>query len=205
MEWIIRSLKYGGTANIVLPDGIFSNLGNTNLKAFLLKNCFIESIISLPINSFFNTPKKTYILTLKKKSKEEIDSNRQQDYKIFAYICKSIGETLDVYRFDTTDDNDLREAVNKYNSYRNLSDRNTINEPFKTWFESDGKLKFLSVDDFPSNENWIVDNFWSDEEKIALGFKQADNTMTLDEFKTFLDSLVNDMNSYKEAIECLKL
>ena len=58
LEWIIRSLKYGGTANIVLPDGVFSNLGNTNLKAFLLKNCFIESIISLPINSFFTTPKK---------------------------------------------------------------------------------------------------------------------------------------------------
>lgn len=205
LEWIIRSLKYGGTANIVLPDGIFSNLGNTNLKAFLLKNCYIESIISLPINSFFNTPKKTYILTLKKKSKEEIDSNKKQDYKIFAYICKSIGETLDVYRFDTTDDNDLREAVNKYNSYRNLSDRNNINEPFKTWFKSDGKLKFLSVDDFPSSENWIIDNFWSDKEKIELGFKKADCVMSLDEFKAYLDTLVNDVISYKEAIECLKL
>ena len=143
-------------------------------------------------------------MTLKKKSKEEIDSNKKQDYKIFAYICKSIGETLDVYRFDTPDDNDLREAVNKYNSYRNLPDRNTIGEPFSTWFKSDEKLKFLSIYDFPSSENWIIDNFWSDEEKIRLGFKQADNTMTLDEFKTFLDSLVNDMNSYKEAIECLK-
>lgn len=204
LEWIIRSLNFGGTANIVLPDGIFSNLGNVNLKAFLLQNCFIESIISLPINSFFNTPKKTYILTLKKKTKEEIDSNVKQDYKIFAYICKSIGETLDVYRFDTTDDNDLREAVNKYNSYKNLPNKNFIDEPFKTWFESDGKLKLLPIDDFPAGENWIIDNFWTDEEKISLGFKKADSVMTLDEFKTYLDELVNDMNSYKEAIECLK-
>ena len=204
LEWIIRSLNFGGTANIVLPDGIFSNLGNANLKAFLLQNCFIESIISLPINSFFNTPKKTYILTLKKKTKEEIDSNVKQDYKIFAYICKSIGETLDVYRFDTTDDNDLREAVNKYNSYKNLPNKNFIDEPFKTWFEADGKLKLLPIDDFPAVENWIIDNFWTDEEKISLGFKKADSVMTLDEFKTYLDELVNDMNSYKEAIECLK-
>ena len=204
LEWIVRSLKYGGIANIVLPDGIFSNLGNTNLKAFLLKNCYIESIISLPINSFFNTPKKTYILTLKKKSKEEILSNKKQDYKIFSYICKSIGETLDSYRFDIPDDNDLRDAVNKYNSYKNLSDKIEINEPFKTWFESDGKLKFLTIEDFPANENWIIDNFWTDDEKIKLGFKQVDNTMTLDEFKSFLDFLVNDINDYKEAIECLK-
>ena len=109
-----------------------------------------------------------------------------------------------MYRFDTPEDNDLREAVNKYNSFKNLTNRNVIHEPFKTWFESDGKLKFLSIEEFPANENWIIDNFWTDEEKINLGFKRADNTMSLDEFKSFVDSLVEDMNSYKEAIECLK-
>lgn len=204
LEWIIRSLKYGGTANIVLPDGIFTNLSNTNLKEFILKTCFIESIISLPINSFFNTPKKTYILTLRKKTEDEIDNGVKQDYKIFCYICKSIGETLDTYRFDTPDDNDLHEAVNKYNSYKNLPDKNSIQEPFKSWFENDGKLKMLSVDEFPIDASWYIDNFWTDEEKIELGFKEADDIMTLDEFKTFIDDLVNDMINYKEAIECLK-
>lgn len=204
LEWIIRSLKYGGTANIVLPDGIFTNLGNTNLKELILQNCFIESIISLPINSFFNTPKKTYILTLRKKTEEEIDNNVKQSHNIFCYICKSIGETLDTYRFDTPDDNDLHEAVNKYNSYKNLPNRNDIQEPFKSWFENDGKMKLISVDKFPSDANWNIDNFWSDEEKIKLGFKEADDVMTLDEFKSFIDDLVNDMANYKEAIECLK-
>lgn len=204
LEWIIRSLKYGGIANVVLPDGIFTNLGNTKLKEFTLNNCFIESIISLPINSFFNTPKKTYILTVKKKTEDEINNGIKQDYKIFTYICKSIGETLDVYRFDTPDDNDLREAVNKYNSYRNLSDKNKIEEPFKSWFENDGKMKLLSIDDFPSDSNWNIDNFWTEEEKIELGFKEADKTMTLNEFQSFLDGLVNDINNYKEAVECLK-
>ena len=204
LEWIIRSLKYGGTANIVLPDGIFTNLGNTNLKELILKNCYIESIISLPINSFFNTPKKTYILTLRKKTEEEIDNEVNQKYKIFCYICKSIGETLDTYRFDTPDDNDLHEAVNKYNSYKNLPDRNDISEPFKSWFANDGKMKLLSLDNFPSDSNWNIDNFWTDQEKIDLGFKEADDIMTLDEFKVFIDTLVNDMTNYKEAIECLK-
>lgn len=205
LEWIIRSLKYNGVANIVLPDGIFTNLGNTKLKELILEQCYIESIISLPINSFFNTPKKTYILTIKKKKEEEIDNNVKQNYKVFAYLCKSIGETLDVYRFETPDDNDLHEAVNKYNSYKNLIDKANIQEPFKTWFESDGKLKLIDVDNFSSDSNWNIDNFWTEEEKIELGFKEADNTITLDEFESFIDELVNDINNYKEAIECLKL
>lgn len=205
LEWIVRSLAYGGTANIVLPDGIFTNLGNENLKALILKNCYIESIISLPINSFFNTPKKTFIFTIKKKTQEEIDSNKKQDYNVFTYICKSIGETLDVYRFDTIDDNDLHEAVIKYNLYRNISDKNNIGEPFTSWFEKDGKMKLLPVDKFKADSNWNIDNFWTNDEKIKLGFKEADSIMTLHEFQDFIDELVNDINNYREAIECLKL
>lgn len=203
LEWIIRSLNYGGTANIVLPDGIFTNLGNANLKKLILHDCYIESIISLPINSFFNTPKKTYILTLKKKSKDDVDSETKQEYKIFTYICKSIGETLDVYRFDTPEDNDLHEAVNKYNAYKNLTDKTNIIEPYKSWFKTDGKMKLLSIDSFPADSNWNIDTFWTDEEKIQLGFKEAANLMTLSEFKSFLDELIKDINDYKEAIECL--
>ncbi len=203
LEWIVRSLKYGGTANVVLPDGIFTNLGNTNLKQLIIDTCYIESIISLPVGSFFNTPKKTYILTLHKKSEEDINDNKKQDCKVFTYICKSIGEELNVNRFDTPDDNDLHNAVVKYNSYKNIQNKNDIQEPFKGWFDADGKMKLLSIDNFSASENWNIDNFWSDEEKISLGFKEADNQMTLDEFKSFCNELVNDITNYKEAIECL--
>jgi len=203
LEWIVRSLKCGGTANIVLPDGIFTNLGNTNLKQLILDTCYIESIISLPVGSFFNTPKKTYILTLHKKSEEDFNNNKKQDYKVFTYICKSIGEELNVNRFDTPDDNDLHNAVIKYNYYKNLQDKNNIQEPFKNWFETDGKMKLLPIDSFPASENWNIDNFWSNEEKIKLGFEEADNIMTLDEFKSFCNELISDITNYKETIECL--
>lgn len=204
LEWIIKSLRYGGTANIVLPDGIFTNLGNTNLKQLVLDKCFIESIISLPVGSFFNTPKKTYILTLKKKTEEQIYNAEKQEYQVFTYICKSIGEELNVNRFDTPDDNDLHNAVTKYNSYKNLPSRTVIEEPFKTWFQTDGKMKLLSIDSFPADANWNIDNFWTDEEKVRLGFKKADNCMSLDEFNAFLDGLIEDIKDYKEAIKCLK-
>lgn len=204
LEWIIKSLKYGGTANIVLPDGIFTNLGNTDLKTFILEQCHIESIISLPINSFFNTPKKTYILTLKKKTEDEINSKIMQSYKVFTYICKSIGETLDVNRFDTPEDNDLHTAVVNYNLYKAIPNRNDIQEPQKSWFEADKKMKLIPISVFNPKENWNIDNLWSNEEKIELGFKKAENKMNFSEFQDFIDMLINDINDYKEAIECLK-
>ncbi|MBD7913049.1 N-6 DNA methylase [Clostridium sp. Sa3CVN1] len=203
LEWIINALKFGETANIILPEGIFTNIGNKGLKELIIRSCYIESIISLPINSFFNTPKKTYIFTLRKKTKSESESGVVQNYKVFTYICKSIGETLDVYRFDI-DDNDLHEATNKYNAYRNLSDKNDIQEPFKSWFESDKKMKLQDISIFDPNTNWNIDNYWSDEEKIELGFKEADSVMSLSEFQLFIDEIVEEVGNYKEAIECLK-
>lgn len=202
LEWIVNALKYGGTANVILPDGIFTNLANKELKNFVRENCYIESIISLPVNSFFNTPKKTFILTLRKKSKSDIENGVKQRHKVFTYICKSIGETLDVNRFDI-DDNDLHEATNKYNSYRMLTDKNKIQEPFKSWFENDKKMKLIDISFFDANKDWNIDNFWSEDEKIELGFKEADIRMTVDEFQTYIEDIVNDINAYKEALQCL--
>lgn len=205
LEWVIASLQFSGTANIVLPDGIFTNLGNTKLKQRILDECYIESIISLPVNCFFNTPKKTYIMTIRKKTKEEIDKNVKQQHNIFCYICKTIGETLDVYRFDTPEENDLHEAVNKYNYYKALSDKNNVQPPFKQWFEEDGKMKLLSIDKFSAGTNWNIDNFWTHEEKIAQGLKKADAEMTLSQFESLIDDLIWDLTSYKEAVQCLNL
>lgn len=42
MEWIIKSLKEGGTALVVIPDGILSNLANKNLRQFIINNLNME-------------------------------------------------------------------------------------------------------------------------------------------------------------------
>lgn len=114
-EWIIKSLKKGGEANIILPDGIFTNIANDKLKKLILDSCYIESIISLPVGTFFNTPKKTFILTVHKKNDNE--RNIAQPYPIFTYLCSTIGETMDSYRFDI-EENDLRDAVDLYTLYK---------------------------------------------------------------------------------------
>ena len=200
VEWIIKSIKPGGFANIVLPDGIFTTIRNKDLKEYILDTCYIEAIISLPINTFINTPKKTYIMTIRKKK----DVTNIQKYPVFTYICKSIGETLDVNRFDTLEDNDFHDAVVKFNIYRKLKDKSNFVEPFKSWFFNDKKLKFILIDEFKPEMMWKIENWWTEEEKIAIGLKKQNNTMSLDEFQDFIDQIVEQMNEYKELLECLK-
>lgn len=200
LEWIIKSLKPNGVANIVLPDGIFTNVGNKRLHNFITTNCYIEAIISLPINTFFNTPKKTYIMTLRKKR----DVSQKQDYPIFAYYCASIGETLDIYRFDT-DDNDFQTAVNKYNLFRCCKDKNKIDDYLTPVFEDDLKLKFFLIESFEKHSAWDIEKRWTDDEKVKMGVKKADIIMNLDEFGEYLNNVLVDINNYGEAIKCLKL
>ncbi|MDO4536355.1 MAG: N-6 DNA methylase [Clostridium perfringens] len=203
LEWILKSLNYGGVANIVLPDGILSNIKNSKLKDYILKYCYLESIISLPVNTFFNTPKKTYILTIKKKTKIEIENNKMQSNPVFAYICTSIGESLDANRFDI-DDNDLHEAVCKYNNFKNLVDKTSLIEPFKSYFETDLKFKSISIEDFKKDNSWIIENWWSEDEKVKIGLKKAKETSSIEDFKNLIDETIDDLKKFKEELECLK-
>ncbi len=195
-EWIIKSLKKGGTANVILPDGIFTNIGNDKLKQFILNSCFIESIISLPINTFFNTNKKTYILTLKKRT--DTDKENQKT-PVYCYLCSTIGETLDSYRFDI-EDNDLSNAVENYNLYKIAKTNEKVLEIVK----NDKRCKLLDISLFKPNEQWNIERFWSDEEKIELGIAEKQEQISLDDFKSLIQELNTEVNNYMELIECLK-
>ena len=58
MEWIIRALKPNGKAFIVVPDGIMNRSNDKKLRDFILEQCEIDAVISLPLNTFFTTNKK---------------------------------------------------------------------------------------------------------------------------------------------------
>lgn len=196
MEWIIKSLKPGGIANVVIPDGILSNLNNRNLKQKILEFCYIDSIISLPKKSFFNTQKKTYILTLKKKVPKEDGTLPIQTKPVFSYICTSIGETLDVYRFDTID-NDLKDAVDNYNLWKN-TDIDFIKPIIND--RSKGKFKSININDFNADKSWLIENWWSKDEQVKLGLIN-DNYKSLDSYITDLDMAQNLISDVKKSLE----
>lgn len=194
LEWIIRSAKPGGIINVIIPDGILSNITNKLLKSKIKEQCYINSIISLPVKAFFNTPKKTYILTLQKKVKNADGTYPLQTKPVFTYVCSSIGETLDTYRFDTPDDNDLKDAVDNYNLWRN-SEPNIIQDVIEK--RAMGRFKAIEIDKFNSNDSWIIENWWSETEKIAIGLKKETKKKTVDEF---ID-LISDTEDFLEGIK----
>lgn len=120
MEWVVRALKPGKKAFIVVPDGIMNRSNDKKLRDFILEQCNIDAVISLPLNTFFTTNKKTYILALTKKAAVNVGGVAtlpKQTTPVFTYLCSEIGETRDVYRFDI-DQNDLEVASDLFNMFK---------------------------------------------------------------------------------------
>ena len=95
-------------------DGILNRIYDCNLRKFIIDECFIDAIISLPAKTFFTTIKKTYILSITKKNKP----SDVQDTPVFSYLVSNIGESLDIRRFENPEKNDLNEAVNLFNQFK---------------------------------------------------------------------------------------
>jgi len=157
LDWIVYSLKPGGKAFVVLPTGVFRRLPDNNLRSHIIDKCIIDGVISLPEKTFYATTQKTYILAITKKLSENYP--KEQTTPVFAYIVRTIGETLDSNRFPT-DENDLIEMSKQFKYF--CAD--------KTAYASENKrIKKLSFKDFCSN--WVIEEHWTEEELIDLGVK----------------------------------
>jgi len=196
LEWIVRSLKPGRKAFIIIPDGILNRGNDKRLRQFILEECIIDGIISLPINAFYTTPKKTYILAITKKS-EKSDIERKeinQSDPIFTYIVSNIGETLDVNRFPIQE-NDLVEAVSLFNQFKGAKKSFKSNSP---------RCKIQHISKFNPEEHWSVDRWWNNDEKIFLGIQEEEVLLTLDEFKDKLEEATKVIYELNKEIKKIK-
>jgi type I restriction-modification system DNA methylase subunit len=186
MEWIIRALKPRGKAFVVVPDGIFNRQNDKNLRQYILDECFIDGIISLPLKTFFTTQKKTYILCFtKKQSKIE-----KQTDPVFTYLVSEIGESRDIYRF-TIEQDDLNEAVDWFNQFKNAK---------KTFKFNDKRCKIQPIEKFDPNTFWNIERWWSKEEQIKLGIVEEDKTVKFEELPELVEEVANNILSFKEEL-----
>lgn len=195
IEWIINKLKKWWKAFIVVPDWIFNRLNDNKLRKFILENCFINWVISLPINTFFTTPKKTYILAITKKDFRE----QKQTKPVFTYIVTDIWETLDIYRFNTWN-SDLEKAKELFKMF-------DWNEEIFEKFNNDPRCKIQTIEKFQDeiNNTWTVDRWWSKDEKIELWIEEQEEVLNAQEFLEKLQEVkwkINEME--KELLEFLK-
>lgn len=189
MEWIIRALKPNGKAFVVVPDGIFNRQNDKNLREFIKQECFIDGIISLPLNTFFTTNKKTYILCLTKKNNK---ADMQCD-PVFTYLVSEIGESRDIYRFNI-DQNDLSEATKLYNFFKG-------NKFSFAEFNKDPRCKIFPIEKFLPDTHWSVDRWWSKEEKIALGVEEEDKAVSFEEVPMIVEEIADTLNGIGAMIK----
>lgn len=194
MEWIIRSLKPGGKAFIVLPENVLYRESDNVLRQFIVDECFIDAVITLPKKTFFTTIQKTVILAITKKTNK---SEVQKD-SVFTYLVSEIGESRDVNRFDIEQD-DLTVAVETYNMFKGS----------KNYFEKNNKdirCKMIPFQWFLENINLSlnVENLWTKDEKRILGIIENENLISLEDFKLSIDDSVLKMESLKNELNSIK-
>lgn len=195
LQWIIQALKPEKKGFVIVPEGIFNRFHGDKLRKFIRDECFIDAIISLPRNTFYRNPQKTYVLAITKKPERTSDgraANIQTD-PVFTYLVSNIGETLDVRRFPT-DENDLTEMVSLFNQFKGAKNSFITERP---------RCKIQPILRFNQKDYWSVDRWWTKEEKIALGIAEEDIVLTLDEFKdrvTDIEVLIHKLNEDLKAM-----
>lgn len=192
MEWIIKALKPGGKAYVVVLDGLLNRQNDKKMRQYILDECILDALISLPLHTFFTTSKKTYILGITKK----MDKKQVQSDAVFTYLVSEIGESRDVYRFDIEQD-DLTEAVTLFAFFKASKER------FKDLPILDKRCKIVSIDYFVNgvNKNWVIDKQWSEKERIELGILEEHKTTTLFEFSTLIEEMKDTFSTSQADLQ----
>lgn len=189
LEWVINKLKKWWKWFIILPEWILRREFDLKIRKLVLDDCYINWIISLPSKTFFTTPQKTYILAITKKDKKE----DKQIKPVFTYLVTDIWETLDVNRFDTGK-SDLEKAKNLFRMFE-------WNESYFTTDDKRFKVQSISKFEEEINNNWLVDKWWTVEEKNELWISEENELVYLDDFKKDVEDLNSKINDYKLVID----
>ncbi len=195
MEWIIQSLKKGGKAFIVIPDGLLSRIGGKKLREHILINCYLDAIISLPVRTFFANSVHAYIIVLTKKN----DINEKQTDPVFTYVVSNIGEKLTSINREDISDTDLPEMETLFKLFC----------ASKSQFEDfiSGKYprcKVQPIENFAESSHWVIDRWWSVDEKVALGIEEVKKTVSVEDFEEELSSLKDILDDYMKVIKEIK-
>lgn len=192
VEWIIKSLKKGGKAFLVIPDGILGRVADKKLRDHILSHCFLEAIVSLPTRTFFANFENTYILVLTKKNRPE----DVQSHPVFTYLVSEIGERLTSVKREEIEENDLPEMETLFKAF--TGSRSTS----KSMLEAQSaRCKIVDIERFRTSLHWVVDRWWSREERISIGLEEAFREVTLEQINAVTSALNKALKDYDDFVE----
>lgn len=197
VEWIIKSLKPGGKAFIVIPDGILGRIvkSSKKLREYILSTCYLDAIISLPVRAFYANFEHTYIISLTKKESAEI----KQVHPVFTYLVSNIGERLTSVKRDSIDENDLPEMVRLYRYFT------VAKTTSRDYLQKESlRCKIFDINRFEKGEPWVIDRWWTEEEKIKIGISEATQPVTKEELEEAISAFRVALKNYESRSEMIE-
>ena len=190
LRYVSGALKPGGIAFVIVPQGLLTRTEGTT-KERILNECNVIASISLPRNTFYSTPQKTYILVIEKR--KTAAASRPP---VFCGIATSVGESLDARRIATPEDNALQEISKQFIAHRSGK---KISEKVQD------KIRIVEPEKFGKDDRWDVYGFWSDDDLVALGEREeaVSRVSFLDEIQERFLELTGEIKSVEDEIKAL--
>lgn len=186
LRYISGALKPGGRAFLIVPLGLL-NRTEPGPKQKLLDECNVIASIELPRNAFFNTAQPTCILGLEKRH-----STADSRPDVFCAMVRTIGETLDHYRYPTPKANDLEEIARLFVKHRAAGAKSKANR----------LVKIVSATEFNKDHRWDVSRFWSDKELVELEFREppVDRLSFIERATDDLEELIQELAAARREL-----
>lgn len=175
---IIKSLKIGGRAGVIVPDGVLFGSSNAHkqVRKMLLDDCELQGIISMPSGVFKPyAGVSTAILLFVKGGETE---------KVWFYDMQADGYSLDDKR-SKIKDNDLPDIVEKWKNRRNIT-------------ENDRKSKFFWVEKKEIEENGLDFSVNRYKESHYEEIEYEDPKVILEKIYTLEEEIMLSLNDLKE-------
>ena len=185
-QLVINGLKRGARALMIVPDGLLLRHSEDGLREHVLRTCLLEALISLPVNTFYSTPKKTYILVIRRKQKD----GDPQVQPVFTYLVNQIGETLDAKRF-TILENHLPAMAAQFRLFQGNPD---------AFSSSDPRCRVEPIERFNPREHWLVNKWWSIEEREKLGDIEPESFVDSGEMAAILADAANSLKEHANSL-----
>lgn len=146
---IIEMLKKGGRASIIVPEGLLEAPTLSPFREYLLKQCKLTTIISLPKFTFAPYTKwKTYVIFIEKRntSLKDIEQVIFKNEKIWCYIVDNDGYANSDKRFPTAlkDSNGkwLHDELQPYIDSNGVMQSSKIEQAFECKLEDEKQSYF---------------------------------------------------------------
>lgn len=191
MEWIVRSLSPGGKAFLIIPDGILGRVGGKKLRSYILRECYLDAIVSLPVRTFFANWEHTYIFAITKKQAavdEQVDP-------VFTYLVSNIGERLTSVRREEIESDDLPEMETLF---RIFSGSKVASKPLLE--AQSARCKIQDIQRFRDEPHWVVDRWWTKAEQRKIGAVEDLSSVEVEDVEGHVKQFQAALEAYKDAL-----